>query len=185
MRGTRQRPPARFSVVVVYGPWGTVAIKASLKTPLRGVQTRSMRGDFVSIRRRISSRHRQGKFGPRRAWLTAKIRVTFCERLRRNAYKTREKNAFGPEKTRFKKSLIILFVAKVNGHSMFYYFFRNSSSPHQVNASGRITSQKQCVRADNSFERSVWYNRRIIEEEVLNCHDLGDINSEAPRLIRS
>jgi hypothetical protein len=44
----------------------------------------------------------------------AKIRVTFCERLRRDCVQNARKKAFGPEKTRFKKSLIISFVAMVN-----------------------------------------------------------------------
>jgi hypothetical protein len=47
--------------------------------------------------------------------------VTFCERLRLDCVQSRGKIAFGPEKTRLKKALIISFVAKINENTAFYF----------------------------------------------------------------
>jgi hypothetical protein len=50
--GAALTPAERFSVVAPYGTWGRLADFASVKTPLRGVQTPSARLEFRDESRR-------------------------------------------------------------------------------------------------------------------------------------
>ncbi len=112
------RPPARLSVVAPYGPW----FGRPAKTPVLA-HPEPLQGYFDLNEKYFSS---GSYFGgattnkvappPWLIWASACLvngqnRVTFCERLRRSVYKTRRKTRFAPQKTRFKKALIILFIA--------------------------------------------------------------------------
>jgi hypothetical protein len=94
-----------FPVVAAYGSW----VSRTPKAPVTKLPAR-LQGRFdLNTKYFLSERYsaaistmsiapHHGKFG--RFWrgLTAKIEVTFCERLRRRVYKTRAKTVLDPKK---------------------------------------------------------------------------------------
>ncbi len=139
-------PPARLSVVPHYGPWFT----RSTNAPVTALAERSQ-GCLNLTEKYFSSGSylataTTNKVAPR-PWLICRLarlvngqnRVTFCERLRRDVHKTRQKTRFGHQKTRSKKALIISFIAQVNGNPEFSF----PANFATVLASNIILKQKQ------------------------------------------
>ncbi len=132
-------PPARFSTVALYGPWFARPEKTPVTAHPRGLQGRFDLNGKYFLSGSYCYPQRRNFVAPRPWLIWASARLVngqnpgdILRALATECVQNTRKNAFGPEKTRFKKALIISFIARINKKSACYYVMPPEIAPCEI-----------------------------------------------------